>query len=357
MKRNMAKMSLIASMLLTTGAYSAQIIGTDVTDPNNAVPAWSENMQFGYGGLNMDNINVNLILDGVTTPIGFIDGAYPDMALGDTYQSSVFAPGNDKLSETDRLGYVTQKIWPISEPSGIKVINNDAAISDDKPNNCIMASSYLADNYLDSTTKPKPVLCSSPAGSSKRFQLILNDNLISNTADGAYGEIIDLVFNIASGSTGAHKYQVFQKISNFTDSRFDGLKIEVLKGTGDTAVPAPDLNISLGKGEAVDHDGNPTGGDIWPEYEMAFYPPGLWGDGSKSHLPIGWFEDKPDGYTVVGHGTSMITIEGQLDGNYEALFGNWAPDQWVALGMHEVFSETEEPALLAYWGNHPDRTN
>ncbi len=26
-------------------------------------------------------------------------------------------------------------------------------------------------------------------------------------------------------------------------------------------------------------------------YEMAFYPPGLWGDGTKEHLPIGWFDD------------------------------------------------------------------
>ncbi len=44
-------------MLLTTGAYSAQIVGADVTNPDNPVPAWEANTQFGFGGLNLDNIN------------------------------------------------------------------------------------------------------------------------------------------------------------------------------------------------------------------------------------------------------------------------------------------------------------
>ena len=32
------------------------------------------------------------------------------------------------------------------------------------------------------------------------------------------------------------------------------------------------------------------------DYEIAFYPPGLWGDGTKEHLPIGWFDVNASGY-------------------------------------------------------------
>ncbi len=61
-------------------------------------------------------------------------------------------------------------------------------------------------------------------------------------------------------------------------------------------VPDADLNISLGIGEGkslMTIDGN-----LFPPYEMAFYPPGLWGDGEKKHLPIGWFDEDPSGYYV-----------------------------------------------------------
>ena len=40
---------------------------------------------------------------------------------------------------------MTGKIWPISEPTGLKVVNNDNAVNKYKPVNCIMASSYLGD--------------------------------------------------------------------------------------------------------------------------------------------------------------------------------------------------------------------
>ncbi len=112
------------------------------------------------------------------------------MALGDSYQSSVFATDDDKSDEDTRLGYVVQKIWPIGEPTGIKVINDDSGRMD-KPNNCIMASSYLRYQDIDDNTSgsgfintndddPNPVICSSPAGTSKRFQLILNENMVAN---------------------------------------------------------------------------------------------------------------------------------------------------------------------------------
>ena len=275
------------------------------------------------------------------------------MALGDSYQSDVFS----RIDPATKLGYVTGKIWPISEPAGIKVINNDDDVNKYKPKNCIMASSYLGDSntsdnddttyYLDNDT-PKPVLCSSYAGSSKRFQLVLNENMMTEIDADGYGKHIDLVFNIDPDSAaGDHTYQVFQKVTNHTGMRLDGLKVEVLNANGD--VITSDLNISLGLGE-----GNPAdGGNIFADYEMAFYPPGLWGDGTKEHLPIGWFDVKPSGYLVDGNGTSTITTGARLDGNYVELYGNWLPDKWVGVGMHEEFSPTEEPALLAYWGTLP----
>jgi hypothetical protein len=359
----MVKTSLIAAMLMTTGAYAAQITGADV---GGAVPYvdWEPYTQFGFDGLNMDNVNVNLITaDGNPAIVGEFNpatGEYPNMTLGDTYQSSVFAPDDNKSDEATRLGYITQKIWPISEPMGLKVVNNDPDVKNGKPENCIMASSYLGDSntsdaddttfYLEDTT-PKPTLCSSYAGSSKRFQLVLNENVVKDyNVTTRYGKPVDLVFNIDS-ATGNHRYQVFQKVSNFTGMRLDGFKIEVLNSAG--VAQTSDLNISLGFGEALDKDGNPDG-DLWPSYELAFYPPGLWGDGSKKHLEEGWFDLDPSGYEVSGHGTNTIISGDPLpDGNYIELFGNWQPEKWVPIGMHEVIDPLAEPILIAYWGIAP----
>ncbi len=76
---------------------------------------------------------------------------------------------DDKSDAVTRLGYVKQKLWPISEPMGIKVINNDLSVSSNgKPINCIMGSSYLGDEdkedsdpttYFLNDAEPKPVLC------------------------------------------------------------------------------------------------------------------------------------------------------------------------------------------------------
>jgi len=356
MKNSIVKISLVAAMVLTTGAYSAQIVGADASD---GFVASDPQEQFGFGGLNLDNIAVNMFTaEGNISTAGTFDpadGSYPEMALGDFYQSDVFS----RLDPTTKLGYLTQKIWPISEPTGLKIINNDVETNKYKPNNCIIGSSYLGDsNTSDPATTthflndpdPRPTICSSYAGSSKRLQLILNENMVAGTATGAYGKHIDLVFNIdPETEAGDHKYQVFQKVTNHTGMRLDGLKVQVLNANGE--VITSDLNISLGLGE-----GNPEdGGNIFADYEMAFYPPGLWGDGTKEHLPIGWFDKEPSGYLVDGNGTSEITTGVRLGGNYVEIYGNWLPAKWVGVGMHEEFSPTEEPALLAYWGTTPDQ--
>ena len=36
MKRNIVKMSLVTAMLLTTGAYAAQIVGADASDTDHS---------------------------------------------------------------------------------------------------------------------------------------------------------------------------------------------------------------------------------------------------------------------------------------------------------------------------------
>ena len=359
MNKNIVKLSLTAAMILTTGAYSNQIVGADAAD--GFIPT-SPQKQFGFGGLNLENVNVNMILGDIFTPIEFTDGEYPQMDLGDSYQSSVFSPDDNKSDEDTRLGYITQKIWPISEPTGIKVVNDDVAVSNGKPENCIMASSYLGaeDKEVDPTTyylndgSPAPVLCSSYAGSSKRFQLVLNENMVAEIDQDGYGKSIDLVFNIG-GSTGVvDRYQVFQKVSNFTDMRLDGFTIEVLDSTGNQNT---NLTLSLGEGEERDRDDQLTGGDLWPSYEYAFYPPGLWGDGTKKHLEKGWFDIEPAGFNASLTDQYTMTSGTRLPGNYNELFGVWQPEKWTPLGMHEVVDPLEgEPVLIAYWGTTPTET-
>ena len=345
MKKNIVKMSLVAAMILTSSAYAAQITGADAV---NAADVRIDNFQFGFGGLNLENVNVNLV--GTSGTFDHATGEYPvDMDENVTVESSVFNTDDNKSDEAKRMGYIHQKSWPLSEPMGLKVINNDDT-NNGKPRNCIMGSSYLNDENttLDGHT-PTPVLCSSPAGSNKRFSLALLPDMVAGTELDQYGESIDLVFNIES-TDGDHRYQVFQKVNNFTGMRLDGLTIEVLDSTGN---PNPNLTLSLGEGEALDNQGQPTGGDLFLPYEMAFYPPGLWGDGTKSHLPTGWFDKLPSGYNVIGHGTSELNTTTQLSGNYVEIYGNWIPEKWVGLGMHEVLDPLEEPVLLAYWGTLP----
>ena len=341
-------LSLITALLIGSNAHAAQIVGADP-----AVDSFTPLKQYGFGGFSLDNVTVNLIAGEGNTIAGTFDsdtGEYPEMAMGDKFESSVFSLDDTKSDEATRMGYVHQKSWPLSEPTGIKIINNDTGVSNGKPENCIMGSSYLND---ENTTLlgpiETPVICSSPAGANKRFSLALLPNTVSDTDPGQYGKSVDLVFNIDSTS-GDHRYQVMQKVNNFTGMRLDGLTIQVLD---ENALENPALTLSLGIGEETNNQ--TTEVDLFPADEMAFYPPGLWGEGEDAHLPIGWFGTTPSGYNVVGQGTNELNTTTQLTGNYVDLFGNWLPEKWVGLGMHEVIDPLEEPVLLAYWGTTPDQ--
>ncbi|MBE7527387.1 MAG: hypothetical protein HS120_07525 [Burkholderiales bacterium] len=79
------------------------------------------------------------------------------------------------------MGIVLAKDWPIGEPSGIKIVNDDPGIKNDKPANCIMSTSYLKDHYLDSVD-PKQVICSSPFQTHKCFKVAM----LPSTVDGRW---------------------------------------------------------------------------------------------------------------------------------------------------------------------------
>ncbi|MCI0517820.1 MAG: hypothetical protein L0Y45_08310, partial [Woeseiaceae bacterium] len=102
----------------------------------------------GFGGWNLGNVEV--VLNGTQGAIGSTDswfdpatGAYNFAADSDfTYQSRVF----DDSSML--MGLVLAKDWPIGEPSGVKIVNDDPNVKNGKPANCIMSTSYLKGNYL-----------------------------------------------------------------------------------------------------------------------------------------------------------------------------------------------------------------
>ena len=174
-------------------------------------------VQDRFGGWNLDNVFVNLngSFDEAT-------GAYVFTDDSDLSYSSDVDDGTGAV-----LGYVLAKDWPVGEPAGIKIVNDDFDAK--RAPNCIMSTSYLEDHLLDSDD-PKQVLCSGPFQSHKRYKLAM----LSSTA------AIDLVFNVEQDDT-LRDYQVFQKINNWTDERLQGFTVEVGTGIGADFVPASAL--------------------------------------------------------------------------------------------------------------------
>ena len=155
-----------------------------------------------------------------------------------TYESRVY----DDDVQTTLLGKALAKDWPVGEPAGIKIVNDDFDVKEGRATNCIMSTSYLDDHFLD-TADPKQVLCSGPFQSHKRYKLAM---LPSTVADGPGLEKgIDLVFNVEQDNT-SRDYQVFQKINNWTDERLVGFTIQVGTGQGSSFVPASDPTAGVG---------------------------------------------------------------------------------------------------------------
>ncbi|HQS03729.1 MAG TPA: hypothetical protein PK693_11190 [Halothiobacillus sp.] len=147
------------------------------------------------GAWNLGNVQVDLIrvLDGSVFDATFNEttGVYGSMTVGDSFVSNVY---ND-TSNTSLMAKLSGKVWPIGEPTGIKAVNNDPSVNNGKPANCLINTAYLAGFYLDSAT-PKPVVCSSPFQSHKRFKVALQPATVDGVTSGD-GKPVDLVFNAA----------------------------------------------------------------------------------------------------------------------------------------------------------------
>ncbi len=346
-------LSLVSACLLMSSATAGQIIGAEAGDP------YVEGVQYGFGGWNLDNVIVKIV-DAEDKSVIIAgksfdptDGTYDTMTYGESFESDIYTTdGSHELR-----GQLHGKDWPVGEPAGVKIINNDNQTNHGKPENCIINTSYLSaednptgeDGYLDAAY-PSPVICSSAFQTHKRFKINMVETTVAGTEVG-YGKPVELVFNLKADDTSSLRYQVFSKINNYTGMRLDGYKIEVLDGSGQ---PNENLTLSLGLLEDVDKDGNPI--DIWDESQMATFSSGLWGP-KDDHFPDGGFFDKKNaGFTVTGHNTDTV-VGGPttLGSNYTALFGIWLPSKWAPVGIY--FDDDNDPttdaSIVAFWGTTP----
>ena len=115
-------------------------------------------------GWNLDNVTVTL--DGTGSTFNPVTGDYCLRA-----RQRRQLPGRRRQRCRRSDGHRLAKDWPIGEPPGIKIVNddNEARFQDGRPNNCIMATSYLDDAFLDSTD-PEQVLCSSGVPDAQALQ-------------------------------------------------------------------------------------------------------------------------------------------------------------------------------------------
>lgn len=352
-------LSLITAMFLATGVNAGQI----KTDTETA--GWDVNTQYGFTGWNLENVLVKIVsVDDFTTALpgtSFNEdtGVYTPMTYGMSFESEISAGSEVR-------GLLHGKNWPVGEPAGIKIINNDMNTKNGKPENCIMTTSYLdADNtgtgvsgYLDTTAPagPVPTICSSPFQSHKRFKINMMPAMVANPDVDGYGQPVELVFDLVGGDTSAKRYQMFQKINNYTGKRLDGCKLEVLDAAGN---PNPALTLSIGLDEHRDKDGNLDESDIWAPEDMANFAHGLWEPIDDHFLTNGFFDSERSGFVVdpSGHNTStLVGGPATLAGNYEALFGLWLTSKWAPIGIFHDFDDDPltDADLVAFWGTIPN---
>ena len=376
--RKVFKLSLIAAacMAVSVPVFS----GVIVSGPQGAPSGDSQ----GFGGFNLDNVEVNIInvLDGTPTGKVFneLDGSYDPMTYGETFVSPI----------SDGAGSVTGNLhgkdWPVGEPSGIKVITTagiDEPLSHNRPGSCILSTSYfeyseLPDTDPDSTlpggwldsqlvhgTAPNPTLCGSPFQTHKRFKI----DAVTPTADAtvadpaALAEPIDVVINVdpASGETATRRYMILQKLNNYSDRRYSGYTVEVGFGVGasfvnaTTAAVAPaNLSLSIGTGEDTSTD--PVS-DIWDAIDLATFSAGLFGTADDKHPNDGFFDTRRAGYYVgLDANATTISSAAAFDSNYTSIFGNWLPSKWepAAIFYDDDQNPLTDASLVAFWGDNPN---
>ncbi|WP_299874610.1 choice-of-anchor F family protein [uncultured Cocleimonas sp.] len=331
------------TMLIATNLQAGQIV-TDAPEGEALKTAVSEaNKQFGFGGWNFDNVVVNMVNTLDLSPSGGVfdmtTGTYSPMTLGESFESVLTTGGEVR-------GLLHGKDYPVGEPAGIKVINGDNETKNGKPENCIMTSSYLETGYLGAGNKP--VLCSSHFQSHKRFKINLQPTTVAGVASGL-GLPVDISFNLVAGDTSTTRYQVLQKINNYTGKRLNGYQIEVLDANG---LPNPALTLSEGIGENPGSEGEPNG-DIWDVEQMANFSHGLWGPVDHHFADDGFFDNTRVFYTPSVSGNTISYTGPMQGGNYQALFGNWLTAEWAPTGVfHDDDMNPEtDAALRAFWGD------
>jgi hypothetical protein len=314
----------------------------------------------GFGGWNLANVQV--VLNGTQGAIGST-GSWFDPATGayNFAADSDFSYASRVSDDSSTLmGIVLAKDWPIGEPSGVKIVNNDPNVKNGKPANCIMSTSYLKGNYLDSTD-PKQVICSSPFQTHKRYKVAM----LPSTVDSGGSESVDMVFNVEP-EMGTRDYQVFQKINNWTDSRLQGFKVEVGFGVGGAFVSAADAGVSLTNLNIA------VPSDLWSTAQLATFSAGLFGPLDKHTGEVGFFDaNKRAGFLideyVVGTQplTDTLTATTPLSSNYPDVpagagaaanqFGPWLPNNMLPYGI--FFDDDGNPdtdaELVAWYGYNP----
>ena len=351
---NIRKKPLVARLafaIVLAGLSLTVYAGKITSIPSTVAPDPStlSGVQDRFGGWNLDNVfvNINGSFDEATGAYDFID----DTDLG--YSSDVDG------------GTVLAKDWPVGEPAGIKIVNDDFDAK--RAPNCIMSTSYLEDHLLDSAD-PKQVLCSGPFQSHKRYKLAM----LPSTVAGGPGaeEGIDLVFNVEQDGT-SRDYQVFQKINNWTNERLQGFTIEVGTGIGAGFVPASALT---GVGLANLSLSIPT--TVWERTnQLANFSQGLFGPVDTKHFrPAGFFDPlKRAGFNIVEYGnlgeasgqTDILTSGDPLASDYADVpagagalanqFGAWLPNSMLPYGI--FFDDDNNPdtdnELVAWYGYSP----
>ncbi|MEA3273805.1 MAG: choice-of-anchor F family protein [Pseudomonadota bacterium] len=340
--------SLVSSIALMSALSVAQagVITSLTTTPY--APNALEFEAVGFGGWNLDNVTVN-ILDGT---FNYTNGSYEFGLNADGTYSSDVDDGAGNVMAT-----IIAKPWPIGEPPGVKVINDDLAVKNNKPVNCIIATSYLEGHYLDSVD-PQQVICSSGFQTHKRYKQAMLPSMV----DGIGSESADMVFNVEA-EAGSRDYQVFQKINNWTDSRLEGFTIEAGFGVGAGFVNAESLGLVSELSLSVP-------GDVWRDNQLATFSHGLFGAPDKHFPEPGFFDNTSAGYFIdeypVASGvTDTLTATTMLPGNYsdvppgglaDGQFGPWLPNIWLPQG---IFFDTDgnpdtDAELVAWYGYNPN---
>lgn len=308
----------------------------------------------GFGGWNLENVEI--ILNGTNSTFSELDGSYIfDIDSDFTYQGNV-DDGSGNIT-----GLVLAKDWPVGEPSGIKIVNDDLAVNDPKATNCIMATSYLEEHFLDSVD-PQQVVCSSPFQSHKRYKLAMLPTTVAGGSGLEQG--IDVVFNVEA-EAGSRDYQVFQKINNWTDVRLEGFKIEVGTGIGSEFIAASDEVNGVG----VENLSISVPEDIWQANQLAIFSSGLFGPVDTQHdRPAGFFDPVDRAgfaiaeYPNLSGETDTLTSAGTLGSDYAEIpagatdqFGPWLPNNMLPYGI--FWDDDGNPAtdatLLAWYGFNP----